>query len=331
LKQRNSFFKKKVIAYLLGFSCLISLSILIWAPKPDSSSLQNLSQADSLIYNELGRFNIHPNQISSYPVKVDSVFTRKVYYVDVPPTFSKTQLHADLNRQFHDYEVKTPARVNLMDKTMDIYLYHNQSIIRTLHLRNDQSIQIKHYIASIIMTFDEVPSNELIQDLISFGEPIPLVVSVHSAMRADEVKKQLSRIYNRLGVWLKNDDGQNLLENHETTNALKELKHLQEIAPGTPVISFANLESEPVTDFKEALTRLDLTYIDVHNALILDPASGEADFKAELQQWVNRARQGERPVALIKGNVQSLRWLYEVLPDLKKKGLVIRPPSKLTF
>lgn len=316
---------------MLGFSCLISLSILIWAPKPKSSTLQNISQADSLIYNELGRFNIQSDQISSYPVKVDSIFTRKVYYVDVPPTFSKTQLHADLNRQFHAYKVKTPARVDLIDKTMDIYLYHNQSIIRTLHLRNDQSLQIKHYIASIIITFDEVPSTELIQNLISFGEPIPLVVSVHSAMRAEEVKKQLSRIYNRLGVWLKNDDNQNLLENHETTNALKELKHLQEIAPGTPVVSFANLESEPVTEFKNALTRLDLTFIDVHNALILDPASGEADFKAELKQWVNRARQGERPVALIKGNVQSLRWLHEVLPDLKKKGLVIRPPSQLTF
>ena len=84
-------------------------------------------------------FNIPPQQIQTEPVFSDSIFSRKLYHVEVPNYLSKTQLHAELNQIFYDYSIRTPARVYFPEKNIDIHLLYKGIIIRTIRLKTSDS------------------------------------------------------------------------------------------------------------------------------------------------------------------------------------------------
>ncbi len=118
-------------------------------PSKKRQKLQRLSQADSLVLGTLSKFNIPKKHISIHFKRVDSSFTRKVYIVSVPLYFPKIRFHAALKAQFSRYNVTLPARIIFPDKNIDIQLYYQDTIIRTIKMVMDDNLQLKRNTAGI--------------------------------------------------------------------------------------------------------------------------------------------------------------------------------------
>lgn len=131
--------KKKIIVILLFISCFVSGYSFFSVSDHTAKHLQSFAQADSLIRQELALFNIRPHQIQTESIVIDSSFSRKVFHVEVPDYLSKTEIHAELNETFYPFAVKTPGRVLFPDKHIKIHLVYQDTIIRTLFLKAQES------------------------------------------------------------------------------------------------------------------------------------------------------------------------------------------------
>lgn len=306
--------KKRIIVFLLLLSCLISGFMFFSIPDGQFHRLETLAEADSLIQNELAAFNITRQQVDIVTQQVDSNFRRKIYWIDVAPAFSKTQLHAELNRAFFEYAVETPATITFPEKDVIIHLLYRDTIVRTLKLQTDDDLVLNRRQASLLVAFNALPEQRLINELISLGEPIPIVLKIENPMQANEFNKRLSNHYNRVLFWLQNDRDEDLIET-DPGLAFEKLDQLQDILPSAMMLQ---VSSTPVT------SKTGLTFINANNALFLDQAMGkDAFFKALDRLKTNQPH----PVFIIKGSSATLNWLSQKLPELKKTGLRLVPPS----
>ncbi len=124
--------KKTTIVILLFISCMASASILLSTPAYNLNVISSQEQIDSIIVANLDEYLIQNTAIRKSSVQVDSLFYRSIFNVEVPPTFSKTMFHYDMNRDFIKYGIKTPAKVTFPEKNMDIYIYYKDNIQSTV-------------------------------------------------------------------------------------------------------------------------------------------------------------------------------------------------------
>lgn len=315
--------KKRLIASLLFISCFISGYLLFATSDRAQNYLHDLGQADSLIQKKLADFNIDEQQIRTTITRVDSNFRRKTYHLGLPYRFSKTQFHAELNRTFHDYAVKTPAKVTFPEQDVDIHLLYQGTVIRTISLQTDPELVMSRSAKSILITFDQLPDEDLINSLASLGEPIPIVFKVSNPMQADNLQKQMNSQYNRIIFWLQNNNGEGLI----TTNpeaAASQLKRLENILPEAQILHFRQSDKTQ----QQLMTNTNLTFISVANALLLNEGLGKASFFEKLNKLYTNP---DRSIAVITGSQTTLSWLKEKLPELKKAGIDLVPPPQTNF
>jgi hypothetical protein len=131
---------KIIITALLAFTCLISGIILASTPAPVIHRLENYRQLDSLIQEQFLESRIMNNQIRTFTVKIDSNLIRKEFRIKVPSDFSKTLFHIHLDRKLTPYGLDTPARVQFPSRDMDIYLYFQDTVLRTLRITTDPEL-----------------------------------------------------------------------------------------------------------------------------------------------------------------------------------------------
>lgn len=316
--------KKRVIALLLLISCIISGAILFTASDRAPKTLQSFAHADSLIEYEFMSFSIDEQQISRSSVEADSTFSRKIYHVDLPAGFSKTQFHAELNKRFYPLDISTPAQISFPDQQMRIHLKYHGTIFRTITLNTDSDLVYRRDRASIIVAVNEFPDNNLLNTLTSFGEPIPLALSVNHPMEANEFQKSLGGRYARILFWLRNDQNEDLIEHHPSV-AMRRLKQFQDILPNAHLLLTG---SDNSSDINGMAAQANLTFIDASNALRLHEGLGKDSFLEEL----NKLKSSQSyPLAIVRGNETTLSWLREKLPELKKAGVELIPPSKINF
>lgn len=296
--------------------------MLVWTSGESTKQLESFAEADSLIERELAGFSIKNQQIQSSEVPLDSSFNRKIYAVDLAEEFSKTQLHAELNRRFHPYGISLPAQVTFPEKTMQIHLKYKQTVIRTIKLRTDSDLRLQHSRASIVVAFNELPDEELLNMVANFGEPIPIVLGVQHPMEANELKKSLAGRYNRLLLWLQTENNEDLIRNNPTA-ALRRFKQFEDLLPQADFLLFSQASQS-----NSIAAKTDLTFVNMQNALRLHEELGKASFLEELESLKANS---SNPVAIITANETTLRWLDQKLPDLKKAGVTIIPPPKITF
>lgn len=136
--------KKVWITILLGICC-IAAGILHFQinPKPPER-LQSPQQLDSILLQKAAEFDISDNQIRKHTVKADSTFQRNIFTIQVPPQFSKTTFHYRLYNELYDYGVTTYGTVLFPEHNLDLHLVYNQTIHRTLRLRTDPDLGMKH-------------------------------------------------------------------------------------------------------------------------------------------------------------------------------------------
>ncbi|HEX6981921.1 MAG TPA: hypothetical protein VF181_04100 [Balneolaceae bacterium] len=307
---------------MLLISCFISGYLFFATSESPFRQLNNLAQADSLIKKELSNFNIDKRQVQVAAVKVDSNLSRKTYWVDVAPAFSKTQLHAELNRTFYKYSIETPATVTFPEKDITIHLLWFDTVIRTIKLQTDPELVLNRKQARILIAFDSKPDNELIGELASLGEPIPIVLQVKNPMQAKELSQQIGERYKRIFFRLKNEQGEDLI-NLDPAAAIDKLEQLQDILPSAMMVQLSAADGT-----RKLISKTGLTFIDAANSLILDEEMGRSAFSKAL----NRLKVNEpHPLIIIKGSETTLNWLSEKLPELKKAGVRLMPPSAMTF
>lgn len=104
-----------------------------------------MAELDSLIHVQLEKSLIYPAHIRVNEVGIDSVFTRKVYWVRVPQRFSKTVFHLSLHKALYKYDFQTPANVHFPARDMDIYIYGNSTVFGTIRLITDASLDSIYY------------------------------------------------------------------------------------------------------------------------------------------------------------------------------------------
>jgi len=315
--------KKRFIAILLLVSCFISGYMLFAASDGSTMRLRNLAQADSLIQKELYDFNISDQQIRVTTTRVDSNFSRKTYRVGLPYQFSKTQFHAELNSRLHSYGVETPAQVTFPEKNVDIHLLYRGTVIRTISLQTDPELLLDRNEASLLVSFDDFPDEELISTLASLGEPIPIVLKIETPIQANELRKRLGDRYNHLLFWLKTSSGKDLIKENPSAARAK-LKQLEEVLPQARILQYEHADAPS----EKLIAQTDLTFINAGDALLLHEDLGKASFFEEL----NKLRSNRNhSMAVITGNETTLTWLEEKLPELKKAGIEIVPPPQMNY
>ncbi len=129
--------QKKILLGLLAGSCLVVFLTLVFYPADEHSPLQHLSQADSLIQEELSRFRVPSDRIRTINYPVTDDFTRKRYIVLLPPGVSKTHFHSELNRKLHPYRVETVGFADVPEGEVNVLILFENKIIRTIELRTD--------------------------------------------------------------------------------------------------------------------------------------------------------------------------------------------------
>lgn len=315
--------KKKLIVLLLAIGCLISGFIYISADQYSQNRLGGLASADSLIQRVITDFGISDEQVSVSKTRVDSAFYRKTYYVGVPFQFSKTQLHATLNKRFYPYRVQTPAKVKFPEKDMDIQLLYKSTVIRTVKVQTDADLAYSKNHISLLVVFDELPGTSIINQLKKLGEPIPIVVKVTNPMQANRWRQQIVPRYNRIIYWLQNKDGKDLIST-DYAEALEKLNQLNNtLANPTMLLHLSDEESPETTELTK---RTKLSFVDASDALMLHKRMGKASFYQNLTQL----QLNDTPsVALISGSTKTLQWLNDKIPALKKTGAKIIVPPQL--
>jgi len=327
LKERT---KKRYIAVLLFISCTISLFLLVFTDHPIPENISSVAQADSLIANSIDKFNIPASQVEVSSIAVDSMLTRKTYRVSLPPGFSKTQLHYELHRELYPYRIATPAEVLFPHKDFRIHLVIRETVIRTIKLTTDSELNLRRNFASILIAFEEIPSEEIQNKLTALGEPVSIVFIVQDPVEANHFYSEMNKEFTNILFWLKDNSGKNIPENN-FKYALPMLRDLQEAVPASAVLRFKDLNNQPNNRQKKMLSQSNLQYIDASNAIILDSHSGRAAFMQKLNTLIQKSENRQQPIAIVMGNIKSLNWLHSGLSDLKKSGLRISPPRRYNF
>lgn len=319
--------KKQLIAILLFVACIISGYLFINTPGAGVLKLQSLAQADTLIMEELDNFNIADDQIRVVTTRVDSNFSRKTYWVRVPPQFSKTQLHAELNKTFHQYSVSTPAKVIFPHKDINIHLQLNDTIIRTIKLQSDPSLTISKKRASLLLVFDDIPDGDLLSELKSLGEPFYLVLKVENPIQANQFRDELTRKYSRVIYWLQHHGG-NMPEvrAHEVRAVLKQMK---EIMPEETFLYLPDSNNLSTDSNHRLFTQSGLQLVLLQNPVIFENNLGKSAFIDKLDTFAHQASTQDHPVALVMADKSVINWIKERLPILKKNGLDFVPPPTI--
>jgi len=315
--------KKRFITILLLVSCFISGYMLFTASDGGTNRLQTIAQADSLIQQELADFNIGNNQIEVKTTRVDSNFSRKTYQVGLPYQFSKTQFHAELNSRLHPYGIATPAQVTFPEKNVDIHLLYRGTVIRTISLQTNPELVLDRNQISLLVSFDEFPDNELINNLASLGEPIPIVIKIENPIQANDLRKRLENRYNRLLFWLQTPSGEDLIRTNPSA-ALAKLKQIENVLPQARILQYRHVEKQQ----EPLVAKTDLTFVNAGDALLLHEDLGKASFFEELNKLQTNRKHS---MGVITGNETTLSWLAEQLPKLKKAGIEIVPPPQTSY
>lgn len=126
---------KRWIVRLLAVCSTLAL-ILYFSWQPDAPArLQSASLLDDLIRDTLENYHVPVHRIRTQTIAIDSLNSRRVYTIAVPPEFSKTEWHYELDKAVRPYKIETPGRVHFPQKDLHIHLLYNRNIVRTVRLQ----------------------------------------------------------------------------------------------------------------------------------------------------------------------------------------------------
>lgn len=129
--------KKKFLVWLLLFSCIAAFIFFMNTEPPTKKYLRSVSQIDSLITLTLEQHQLTANQVRVRTVEIDSLFSRRIYQVDIPASFSKTSFHYALHQNIWPYEATTVAQVQFPERNVRIHVLVNDKVHRSLFIQSN--------------------------------------------------------------------------------------------------------------------------------------------------------------------------------------------------
>lgn len=316
--------KKKLIAILLGISCLICI-VLLGTEKEEGSTISPAA-VDSLLLKELSAFNIPSEKYQWTRIDVDSSFHRKNYRVKLPLGVSRTWFHSELSRSLHDVNMKTWAKVNVPESTMKIHVISENTILRSVSVETDTTYYRHLYPAIVMIYFDQPPHKNLLDKIESLGEPISLVLRVRSAAQAESWTERLEETNHSYYYWMTDDEyfpGADFNEGR----FLQRSQDLAEVSSRPGLLFFQQASTQPSEEFFRELAEKDISLIQTRNAAIISSVNGRQEFYEDFGVFLKKAQRGQHPVALIQASEESLEWISENLLELKKGGVLLSRPD----
>lgn len=318
--------KKIIIIALLALSCLLSAYLLVNIPENKVEYLSSLGQADTLIMRELHDFNIKKSQIHTWSIKVNKKFSRKIYDISLPPGFSKTYLHAEINRRLEPYGIICPAKVYFPEKNMDIEVYYKGTVIRTLRLKTDTTFKMQQSPGTILAYFNQQPSSTLLQKYKSIDQTLPVVFHISKATEGRDWMDALKLKNQPVIFWIQKN-----FEYHNTSNRSdwvlnRQLKILNQIVHDPTILIAPSLNKHAKNIIEKDGEILGISVVRPGHIILDQEADSPSYFDQEIKKFQQKAKKGKRPVLLIKGSLNNYKLLYNKLPVLKKGGLVLVPP-----
>ena len=132
--------KKIILVILLIFACVSSAYLLISIPSTTPMHITSQEHLDEVIQQGLHEQGIANEHFRVYTAIQDSLFTRKVYQIDTPPSFSKTTLHYELHKLLNEYGAQIPGKVQFPEQDLHLYVKVNGTIFRTLRVRTNPDL-----------------------------------------------------------------------------------------------------------------------------------------------------------------------------------------------
>lgn len=129
--------KKKFLVWLLFFSCIAAFIFFLNTEPPTKKYLRSVSEIDSLITLTLDQYQLTSNQVRVSTVEIDSLFSRKIYRIEIPATFSKTSFHYALHQNIWPYEATTVAQVQFPERDLRIHVLINDKVHRSLFIQSN--------------------------------------------------------------------------------------------------------------------------------------------------------------------------------------------------
>ena len=132
--------KKIILVRLLSVACVSSAYLLISIPSTTPMRITSQEQLDEVIQQGLHEQGIANEHFRVYTAIQDSLFTRKVYQIDTPPSLSKTTLHYELHKLLYEYGVQLPGKVQFPEQDLHLYVRVNGTIFRTIRVRTNPEL-----------------------------------------------------------------------------------------------------------------------------------------------------------------------------------------------
>lgn len=318
--------KKKIIALLLLISSILCLLLILKLPPQNRQRLTSLSETDTLITRELRAFNIKKQQIRVRDIHVNKKFTRKVYTVDLPIQFSKTYLHAELNKRLYSYGIHDPAIVHLPEGNMDIQLAYGGDIIRTIELVSDTSIKYRRYPASVLAYFNSKPSADVIKSIEDLGNRLPIVLKITNASQGKEWFNSIKDMEPHIIFWFEADQNNQNSDDEADWHLNEHLHTLSKIFRNPTVLVNPTANNQTQTLIDKDSRHLKINFVNARNAIVVSTDEGQMHFERQLQRFMRLAEQDVRPIMLINATDESFHWLKNSIQRFKKSGLTLVPP-----
>ena len=129
--------KKKYLVGLLFFSCLAAFIFFLNSEAPPKKYLKSASQIDSLITLTLEQHQLNSNHVRVRTIEIDSLFSRRIYQIDVPANFSKTSFHYSLHQNIWPFDAVTVAQVQFPERNVRIHVLVNDKVHRSLFIQSN--------------------------------------------------------------------------------------------------------------------------------------------------------------------------------------------------
>jgi len=147
---KKSIQKRRWITLLLFVSTLIS-SLLLWKGEPVvQKRLQSAAQLDSLLSSAFNESGLTDAQLQKQTIRIDSLFSRRLYTVRVAPGVSKTTLHYSLQQAVWPYRISTVGRVEFPARTLYLHFMVNDNILSSVIVVDDPDLRVRQSQPSIL-------------------------------------------------------------------------------------------------------------------------------------------------------------------------------------
>jgi len=125
---------KKLLTGLLLGACFLTGIILVITPVWKSNTIPDIKSLNEHIDFAIEQAGIKVSKFRKSEIEIDSTFSRSVFRIEVPPSFSKTTFHLALHHELSAFEIDCPAKLTFPEENMDIHILYNETVFRTIRL-----------------------------------------------------------------------------------------------------------------------------------------------------------------------------------------------------